>query len=181
MKYFKPDLLAKYRSRDPDTAEAAATEWQRRAEAYRKHLKQIQDRLPSGVRQLLRSLTLHDAHLLTFNVAMVRGRPQFLVSYRLPGGDGRAGVLLRYDGVEGLKVVDHEPQGAGETGMVALYDEFAVSADNRVTHSILMTGGVELRIRFARLVVTRLTRVVAPGRGRPDIKEQLAAVEMATS
>ena len=39
-----------------------------------------------------------------------------------------------------------------------------------------MTGGVEIRVRFANLLLTRFTRVVAPGRGQSNIKAELAAM-----
>jgi hypothetical protein len=74
-------------------------------------------------------------------------------------------------------VLLHEPDVPGDAELFALYDEFDVSADGTVMHSILMTAGIEIRIRCTRLLLTRLTRVVAPGRGRPDIKEQLEALQ----
>jgi hypothetical protein len=179
VKYFTPDLLAQCRSLNPDTAEAAAVTWQRQAEKYRKRLQGIQERLPSGVRQLLKYTTLHDAHLLTINLARDRGRHQFFLSFQLAGGDKRAGVQLRYDGFERLEVLFHEANVPDDTTLFALYDEFDASADGMLTHSILLTAGLELRIRFTKLLITRFTRVLAPGRGRSDIKEQLA--EMAAS
>jgi hypothetical protein len=178
VKYFTPDLLAECRSLDPEVAEAAAAKWQRRAAAYRKRLQEIHHRLPLGVRRLMRSITLHDAYLLTTNLAKERGRPQFFLSFKLADGDGRAGVQLRYDMVKPLKVVLHEGTAAAGTILFALYDEFDVSEDGTLTHSILMTGGVETRVRFTNLLVTLFTRVVAPGRGRSNIKE---LAEMAAS
>lgn len=177
VKYFTPTLLASCRSSDPDVAEAAALKWQKHASAYRKRLQEIRPRLPLGSRQLIRFTTLHDARLLTLNRAEVRGRPNLFLSFQLAGGDGQAGVQLRYAGVKGFVVVLHAPNVPGDTELFALYDEFDVSADGTVTHSILMTAGVEIRVRFMRLLLTRLTRVVAPGRDRPDIKKQLEALE----
>ena len=171
MKYFTPDLLAECRSPGPEVAEAAAAKWQRRAEAYRRRLQTICPRLPPGVRRLLRSVALHDAHLLSTNVADKRGRKQFFLSFRLSGRGGQAGVQLRYDGVKRVTVALHDPHAAGDAELFALYDEFDVLADNTLTHSLLLTGGVEIRVRFATLALTPFTRVVAPGRGRLDIKE----------
>ena len=169
MKYFTPDLLADCRSLDPDVAEAAAAKWQRRAAAYRKRLHEIQNRLPHSVRQLMRSLTLHDAYLLTVNFAKVRGRTQFFLSFQLADKTGR-GVQLRYDVVKPLKVL-HAQNVPNDTVLFALYDEFDVSADLTLTHSVLMTGGIEFRVRFTNLHVTHFTQVVAPGRGRSNIQE----------
>ncbi len=176
MKYFTPDLLAECRSLNPDVAEAAAAKWQERAGAYRERLRQIRRRLPLGARRLLRHITLHDAYLLTIHFAEVRGRRQFFLSFQLAGGDGRTGVQLLYDGVDRLEAALHEPNLSGDTDLFALYDEFDVSADGALTHSILMTGGVEIRVRFANLVITRFSRVVAPGRGQSNIKAELAAM-----
>ena len=150
--------------------------WQGRAEAYRKRLQEMQPGLPLGVRRLLRSLTLHDASLLTINLAQARGRTRFFLSFQLADRDGRAGVQLRYDTVKPLKVLLHEPNTSGDAVLFALYDEFDISADGTLTHSILMTGGVEIRVRFTNLLLTRFTRVAAPGRGMPDFKQQLAAM-----
>jgi len=177
VKYLTPTLLARCRSSDPDVAEAAAIKWQQRGSAYRKRLQEINDRLPPGARQLMRSTTLHDARLLTLNLADVRGQPNLFLSFQLAGGNAKAGVQLRYDGFKGCEVLLHEPNVPGDTELFALYDEFDVSAGGAVTHSILMTAGVEIRIRFTRLLLTSLTRVVAPGRGRPDITKQLEALE----
>ena len=60
VKYFKPELLAECRSSNPDIAETAASKWQKNAEAYRKHLQAIRDRLPSSVRSLM-----HQLHFMT--------------------------------------------------------------------------------------------------------------------
>jgi hypothetical protein len=176
VKYFTPDLLAECRSSDPEVAETAAAKWQQRAEAYRRRLQAIQRRLPFGVRRLMRSVTLHDAGLMTTNVADIRGRKQFFLSFRLPSRGGTAGVQLRYDGVKRVAVVLHAPHASGDAELFALYDEFDVLAHGTLTHSLLMTGGVEIRVRFANLAMTPFTRVVAPGRGRLDIKELAEAV-----
>ena len=157
VKYFTPDLLADCRSLDPDVAEAAAAKWQRRAAAYRKRLHEIQNRLPHSVRQLTRSLTLHDAYLLTVNVAKVRGRTQFFLSFQLDDKDGR-GVQLRYDVVKSLKVL-HAQNVPNDTVLFALYDEFDVSADLTLTHSIPDDG----RSRVSRAVHRSARYPLHPG------------------
>jgi hypothetical protein len=179
VKYFTPGLLAECRSLDSDIAEKAAAKWQKRAAAYRKRLQDIQHEFPPGVRHLVRSFTLHDAYLLTINLAEVRGRPDpnLFLSFRLADRDGRAGIQLRYDAVKQLKPF-YANETPGKTEMFALYDEFDVSGGT-VTHSILMTAGVEIRVRFANLHVTSFTRVAAQGQGESDIKVKL--LEMVVS
>jgi hypothetical protein len=49
MKYFKPELLARYRSLDDGVAEAAAEEWEQAVVAYRRRLR---CHPPSGLRLL---------------------------------------------------------------------------------------------------------------------------------
>ena len=118
--------------------------------------------------------TLHDADLVTLNLAKVRGRSNLFMSFQLADGD--AGVQLRYDGLKGLKVVSHEPNIYKSPKLFALYNEFDVSPGGTVTHSILMTAGIEIRVQFAKLFITRFTKLVVPGRGRSAIKDQLAAM-----
>jgi hypothetical protein len=176
VKYFTPELLAECRSLDSDVAEEAALEWQKRASAYRERILQLKKeaRLPFGVQHVMRHTTLHDANLLALHFAKVRGQTSLLLTFRLAGGDGRRGVQLCYMGLAGLSIVPHQANTSGDTELFALYDEFDVSADDTVTHSILMTGGLEIRIRFAKLIVTDLTKVVVPARGRSSITEELA-------
>jgi hypothetical protein len=165
VRYFTPDLLAKCRSSDPDVAESAATKWEGRAEAYRKRLHEIHPGLPFGARRMMRSVTLHDACLLDAAEVSLPGRShQLFLLFQLADSDGRAVVQLRYVTVNPPKMVKHESYEPGDTRRFALYDEFDVSADGVPTHSILLTGGVEIRIRFTRLFITSLTRVVVPGR-----------------
>ena len=120
MKYFKPELLAECRSSNPDIAETAASKWQKNAEAYRKHLQAIRDRLPSSVRSLMRSVTLHDASLLTSNRSEKSGRIRFYLSFQLAGKDDPAGVQLCYDRVKSVKALDHEPNAVRGTTLFAL-------------------------------------------------------------
>jgi hypothetical protein len=178
VKYFTPDLLAECRSSDPGVADAAAAKWQRRAEAYRKRIKELHPRLPPGIRKLMRSVTLHDASVVAINLAEERGRTRFFLTLELDGKGRRAGIQLRYDMAKPLNVVFHEPNAAEGTALFALYDEFDVAPDGTPAHSILMTGGVEIRVRFTNLHMTPFTRVVAPGRGRSDMRE---LAEMAAS
>jgi hypothetical protein len=176
VKYFTPELLADSRASDPDVAEAAAVKWLRRADAYRKRLKEIHDRLLPGVRKLLRSVTLHDARLLTLNFALVQDQPRYFLSFQL-AGEGGAGIQLRYDVVKPLKVVFHDPKASIETELFVLYDEFDVLAGGTLTHSLLMTRGVELRLRFTNLHITYFKKMVMLGRERSNLQVQLQEFE----
>jgi hypothetical protein len=177
VKYFTPELLAEYRSSNPDVAEAAAAKWQARAAAYRERLQEIRHRLPLGVRRLVRAFTLHDAYLMSVHFAEVRRRRQFFLTFRLADKECRTGVQLRYDSLKRLSVVFHGPNLSPDTILYVLYDEFNVSTKGTVTHSILLTGGLEIRVQFANLRITRFTRVVAPAPARFDVRalQELAA------
>jgi hypothetical protein len=177
VKYFTPNLLAKFRSDDPAVAEAAAAKWQLHTESYHKRLKEIQYSLPSSVRQFMRSVTLHDAYLV--NIARASHRPQLFLSLQLPDTHGQAGVQLRYVLVKPFKVRFHEANASPDAELFALYDEFDALQNGTLTHSILMTAGVEIIVPFSHLSIVQFTKVVAPTRGRSDFREQLAA--MATS
>jgi hypothetical protein len=59
MKYMTPELIARVRSSDDAVAEPAAEEWERRGEAYRRDLAQIEQDLPRAVRGVLDDYCLH--------------------------------------------------------------------------------------------------------------------------
>ena len=63
MKYFTPDLLAKYGSLDDQIADAAHLEWEAATERYQKHFRLIRRQLPKKLRGLLRRFHLHDARV----------------------------------------------------------------------------------------------------------------------
>jgi hypothetical protein len=168
--------LALCRSLDDEVADAAADKWHKAAAAYREHLRRIHGSLPLGVRQLLRHATLHDASLLTLNRGKVRGKANLFLTFRLAGGGGRTSVQLRYETVEKVKAIFHQPDASHEAELYALYDEFDVTTDHKLTHSILMTGNIELQISFVNLHFTLFTDTLAPGRGEPGLKDRLAEV-----
>jgi hypothetical protein len=68
MKYFTPELLKRYASKDEAIAEAADAEWERACKAYRKHLHAIQPKLPKPAQDFLQHYNMHDARLITFGV-----------------------------------------------------------------------------------------------------------------
>jgi hypothetical protein len=157
------------RSSDPDTAEAAALKWQRRADAYRKRLQAIGHSMPASVRTLVRRATLHDASLLSINQARAGGHRQIFLSFRLPEAASTPGLQLRYDLVRPVKIVFHEGEAREGTPLFVLYDEFDLSARDAYTHSVLLSGGVEMRVKFTQLLMTHFTQVLAPGLDTSDI------------
>jgi hypothetical protein len=171
MKYFKPELLARYRSSDESVAEAAATEWDEATAAYTERFKSIRSKLPPGVRRLCSKVSLHDARLLV--AAWSDRQPIFDILLRLPRSQGQSGEVLElnYHPVAG-------PNGGVNLGTVSggsaprvvhvLYDEFDLDEEHGFfTHSLLLTDGRELEIRFHRLTCRWLQHVQSP----PELPE----------
>src|SRR5437667_5445299 len=168
MNYMTPDLIARTRSDDDDIAEGAAAEWRHRCEAYRVRVKEIKPHLPLGLRRLLRGYSLHDAKVLT----MAAGKsPHFSIFFELdnPSGPEDQHLELRYrlaGGVgKGLEFVQHEALvGDGNPFGWCMYDEIDLQEGpvEAFTHSLLFTGGCELRLTFFVLLCRPLHFLVPP-------------------
>ena len=178
MNYFTPELLARTRSVDDNEAEAATCEWEQHIAAYNARLAQMRRQLPLGVRQLLRRVSLHDAQLLTLN----RAGSELFLTFRLAANAGKqaGGVELRYRLAGQSKLILHEPQRPpnGPVSRWVLYDEFAETRGAGVrayTHSLLMTGGLEFRIRFANLRLRQFGMVLLADSKPSEIQKELAS------
>jgi hypothetical protein len=183
VKYFTPELLARCRSLDEDVAEAADEEWEQAIAAYRQRLQEIRKSLPLGARQLLKHVTLHDAQLLTINRA---GKELFL-TFRLAGSANKpaGGVELHCTLTRPAELHTHEPQPPnGPTTRWLLYDEFDLPHDRQETgfaHSLLLAGGLELRIAFSRLRIRRFARVLLADSKVSEIEKELVEDQLATA
>ncbi len=176
-----PELLARFRSPDEAVAEEAAEEWERRGEAYRAYLARVEDALPAAVRELLARYWLHDAKVLTiakdersyFSLFLELENPRdpadryLELRYRLPNGDGKGWEAE----------VHKELEGDGKPLAWWLYDEIEriEGASDGYGHSILLTGGWEIRIRFSALECIRLNFVAAPAEGAVEQFVKLSA------
>lgn len=162
MKYMTPELLARFRSLDDSIAEAASAEWERRCEAYNEHLEEIRGSLSRGSRRLLR-YQFHDAKVRTMAADEV---PHFSFFISLPDPTERGGrkhLELRYRLVGGIgkgyeRLQHKELEGDGKPFGWWLYDEFDLSEGSvpAMTHSILFTGGQEIRLTFFSVSCRRL-------------------------
>jgi hypothetical protein len=153
MKYFTPELLAKYRSQDDDVADAADEEWERTIAAYAKRLKKIRSKLPEEVRQFMSEYCLHDAKLILFG--MHKDLPLLAVLLQLEGTSSQPGeaLALFYKTADG--------QHVGKPRQSALEwvqcDEFDLDEKQGFfTHSLLLTDGSEIKIPFDALSPRRL-------------------------
>jgi len=182
MKYMTPELLARFRSDNDDIAEAAAEEWERRGEEYRKHLEEIRCRtdLPRGLRRLIKRDVLHDAKVLTLAVDDGGKRFSFFLELARQTGKEDNRVELEYRLVGGLgqgfRLLRHEIlKGDGKDFGWWLYDEIDVTKGQieAYTHSILLTGGWEVQLTFYSLALRRLNFLLLPtnSEGVVDPKE----------
>ena len=181
MKYMTPDLISRFRSADDAVSEAAGLEWESQGEAYRKRLKDIRQYLPSGVRRLLRRYFLHDAKVVTMATDEV---PHFSIVLQLdnPSSAGDKYLELRYrlaGGIgKGVEFVQHEVLAAdGSSFGWWLYDEIDMREGpvEAFTHSILFSGGYELRLTFFSMQCKRLNFLFPPanneGAVAPNVSE----------
>jgi len=168
MKYFKPELLTRCRSLDDHVAETAADDWERAVAAYNAKLASIRRELPIGARFLLDQFSLHDARL--FGITLSRAKPWLSLFVRLEGKPLRPGNHweLKYILAKGPKSrqfsMDRLAKDSKAPARIQ-YDEFAKVADFPVrvfSHALLLSGGLELRIRFVGLRVQLLQKAIFP-------------------
>ena len=168
MRYFTPELLARYRSPADAVADAAAAEWEQAVAKYNAELDAIRSDLPGGVIALLDRYSLHDAKLLGVLVAAKRPRVSLLI--QLEGRPNRPGKVLelRYLVARrpSLSVTTHgNARKALADGNRIQYDEFGKVSDDPAevfSHSLLLKDGSELRITFVEMQVRRLQRLILP-------------------
>ena len=172
MRYFTPELLARCRSLDEDVAEAAAEEWEKATTEYRTRLNAIRSHLPqthasAGSRQPAR------LEIIAFEFGK---RPTFSILLQLEGEGRRPGKMMQlsYHVVAGehggVKTQKHaQPGQATQTKSWILYDELNMDEERAsFTHSLLLSDGREIEVRFHNLRVRSLEEVVTP----PELAEQ---------
>jgi hypothetical protein len=177
MKFFTPDLIERFGSPDERIALAAQEELEQRAAEYVRTLRQIEKSLPPRFRELLERYYLHDARVLNdggllWSPDMARKAPlqaSGLISQASTSGSKPASrpafgmtlqldtppreiLVLHYRSVI-IEAADLHP-ALREEGCPHLewqYDEVEViptAPKIQFRHSILLTQGIELRLRF---------------------------------
>ena len=147
MKYFNPDLLARYGSPDDQIADAANAEFEAAAEKYQTHLRTFERKLPRKLCALQRRYYLHDATVLFVGVA-----DQVLHLTLQLDAPPRDTLLLRYRLVSEVQTVTY-PGFSPEDGrpLTWLYDELDIVRDGTypvVEQRILFSNGLEMTIHF---------------------------------
>jgi hypothetical protein len=150
MKYFTPELLARYGSPDDQVADAANAEWEAVTERYQKHLRAIEQRLPRKLRALHRRYYLHDAAVLFVGIA-----DQVLHLTLQLDAPPKKTVFLRYRLVSEVQVTTH-PHADQEAAqpLTWLYDEIDIARGGAfpvIEQWILFSNGRELTIHFQDL------------------------------
>jgi hypothetical protein len=181
MKYFTPELLARCRSSDGDVAEEAADQWEQAIATYNARLQKIRSDLPLGVRQLLRQASLHDAQCVTIKTAKSAAGKELFLTFRLANGSKKlaGGVELRYNltGPQSLIFDKVLKPSEGALASYVLYDEFDLEQKRGVrvfTHSVLLTNGLEFRIRFSNLRLRWFGRVLLASSKPSEIEKEWA-------
>jgi hypothetical protein len=175
MKFFTPDLLARFGSADDATADAAHREWEQADGKYRKRLDRIRAKLPPAARELTRRFCLHDARLLTLGVRDDYRSLFLFLSLDTPDGEG---LLLEYDLVKRPQILKHPSLSEPGTPLEWLYDEFGVGRGRghpTFKHSILFTGGRELDLTFRGLRLRLFKKVLVPTTGESGLDALLAS------
>lgn len=169
MKYFTPELYLQLGKLDNEQAFLTAQQqWEEALTDYQKELQRIRKDLPRSLRNLVESVYLHDARVLT----MHQIDQDFFIILQPPSDPDRL-IVLSYSLVEephieqGLLPVERcrEP-------IEWLYDELdldrpegprglpAAPGKPTVRHNILLSNGWEVKLRFRSVWVKRPIRVL---------------------
>jgi hypothetical protein len=152
MKYFTPQLLDKFRSKDDKVADQASERWEKEAQAYTEYLQGVHSQLPAPLLQLFGNYYLHDAEV----VFAGRKERDYFVTVKLdaPPGDF---LWLQYELVAEPIILQHHAGPVTHVPVQWLYDEIEILHDGtrffifpqtHFRHSILLTNGSELQISF---------------------------------
>src|SRR6516165_7257057 len=145
MKYFTPDLLARFKSADEDVFAEAHEEWDQAIRRYHRRLAKIKGTLPEGVRRFrAEHLCLHDAQVLR----MGRQGDSFIMVLETEPPEQQL-VVLTF-------TVDEEPQidrsvlpGREDSSFVTwLYEEWDLDRRNRGGFEVLLSNGWSVKLRF---------------------------------
>ena len=155
MKYFTFEWWNGESASDPDPVTA-----------YQKHMASILDRLPSGFKDLEKSISLHDSKVRTVAVDVVNATIEVVLDgyqYHQKTPATHCEITMRYGQVKAFaSSADYSrklggPGGYGDLG----YDEIDILADGTFEHRILFSTGIEWTIQFGVFAIEQHT-VIPP-------------------
>jgi hypothetical protein len=160
MKYFTPELLARFRSADEDVSAAALDEWERAIVRSNRRWTKIAAAFPKEVRQFDENVCLHDARVLSIG----RQGDAFVMVLQPEPPAQTVAVLtftLEADPIIDTTAVREHPHPSYAEWM---YEEFDVDRRGRLWFEVLLSNGwsVKLCFRdFRYLIADRLFPVPA--------------------
>jgi hypothetical protein len=165
VRFFTPERLVQLQDHsDERRFLAALDDWEAAVAGYWEQLHHIQEALPSGLRHLVNTVALHDARVIDLS----RGQRSRLTIILQPESDPSRQVVLAYSLIEPAEIVeDVLPEAARSQPLQWLYDELEEvqdvgnssrrerSSGRKFLHSILLSNGWEVKLRFRRVSLTR--------------------------
>jgi hypothetical protein len=145
MKYFTPELLARFQSEDLDVSAAAHDDWEQAIQRYQRRLAKIQSAFPPAW-QPFRSdrVCLHDARV----VSIGRQDETFLMVLQ-PEPPSPNVVFLTFT-LDGEPVIDPAALPAGPDPNYAtwMYEEFDLDRHKKCTFEVLLSNGWSVKFAF---------------------------------
>ncbi|HEY2251413.1 MAG TPA: hypothetical protein VGH74_10150 [Planctomycetaceae bacterium] len=147
MKYFTPQLYARFNSKDRRVVSTAHEEWETAIEQYQSHLGKIRRRLVPNAQKLAKSLCLHDAQYLGLRHPRI---PHLHHSIAVLASQKDATVfLLVYTLAKDPHIHAAQPNWPFSKKQVHwLYDEFDIDAHGNQQHAVLLSNGKIITLQF---------------------------------
>jgi len=163
MKFFTADLIEKLNSRDDDVALPAHDEWERAIVRSDRRWKKIKQFFPKEVQRFdEESVCLHDAYVL--GMGQVGNRFLFILQLEPPS---RALVILTFT-LDGGPVIDEQALADHPAidRPLWMYEEFDIDRQKKLTFSVLLTNGWEVKLRFRDFQYLIAQPVLTPVNGQ---------------
>ncbi len=181
MKYFTPDLLVRFGSKDDAIANAAQEEWDCACDSYGHYFDSIKGKMPSGLRHIEESYQLHDAKVR----GLGKQGHSFVIVLQLDSPPQPL-VTLTFDLVNEPKINPTDlPLQFRSTGSVVewQYDELELIPGEPPiwSWSILLSNGWEVKLHFRDVQVQEAQALLpAPRNGNTVGMASMTPLERVT-
>jgi nitrogen fixation protein len=172
MRYFTPELYLRNQSEDDSVLNQVEKEWEGNVDRYQAYIDQTRPALPAGVLTLLDHFALHGAAVL----AMGRDGESFVIVLQLD--PAYAVLVLSYRLVREASINRAAFGTEGPPGQAHwLYDEWQLVAEEPPLygHSILLSNGWEIELRFRDLQVSAVQPVLLSSSAQRRLDDALKA------